>query len=574
MREFVNEAARLGNGRRGGDKEENEPRPLGKALKSLFGRILIAMAVLVVLIVIIIIQLWTTDQDIINEVKYGAELYKAETAHYKWLTSLEMALNYDQEFEGTLDPTQCALGQFIYDEDNRNDPERMAFIEEIQELHEQIHASAQEILSLPDSQTEQKKDLFVNTTTPAVEQLIEKLTEEIDTGMERVTGSQIHFILLLVIGGIVCFVCMALVLHRIGEVYRFVDRQVTRVIESISGKAARLAEGDLDLTFNCNSSVKELVTLRDSMQFAVQELGGYVNAISEGMQQFADGNLTAKSNVSFRGDFTPIEQSIDGFADNISNVLYKVEESAQAVAESSDQIAAAVHELADGTSSQAESVRMLLDKSEHVTKSVQATATELKEANNLIQEAEGIVNAQKEQMGQVSSAMDTISNCSNEIKKISDTVKEIARQTNLLAVNASIEAARAGSAGKGFAVLAENIKELAIESSDSTEQIQNMIADTIQAVEAGDEKVRETVGNFDEIVNVTKGISDKIIEVSNNAEKESEAIVQIKNETQSISEMVMNNSAMSEENAAASAELANQAQILKELTEHFKVRIV
>ena len=552
--------------------ENNQPRPLRQELKSLFGRIVAAMAVLLLLIVGIIIQLWTTDQDIINEVKYGADLYKAEVAHYKWVTSLGMALNYGQDFDGTLDPTQCTLGQFIYDEDNRRDSEKRAFIDKVQELHEQIHASAQEILSLPDSQAAQKQEIFLNTTAPAVEKLVENLTEEIDAGMERVTASQIHFILLLVIGGIVCFVCMAFVVHSIGDVYRFFDKQVTKVLESISKKSAKLAEGHLDLVFDCKSSVEELVTLRDSMQFAVQELSRYVNAISEGMRQFADGNLTAQSDIAFRGDFAPIEQSIDGFADNISDVLFKVEESAQAVSESSDQIAAAVQELADGTTSQAESVQVLLDKSEHVTESVQATATKLQEANELIREAEGIVNAQKQQMGQVSKAMDMISKCSKEIKAISDTVKGIATQTNLLALNASIEAARAGSAGKGFAVVAESIKELATESADSTERIQNMIASTIQAVQDGDAKVKETVETFDEIVKVTRGISGKITEVSNNAQQESEAIVQIKDETQSISEMVLNSSAVSEENAAASTELANQAQILKELTQHFQVR--
>ena len=553
-------------------KENNEPRPLREELKSLFGRIIAAMAVLLVLIVGIIIQLWNTDQDIIDEVKYGADLYKAEVAHYQWVTSLSMVLNYGQDFDGTLDPTQCALGQFIYDEKNQKDAKKKAFIEEIQNLHEQVHASAEEILSLPDGESAKKQEIFLSTTAPMVEKLIASLTDEIDAGMERVTKSQIHFILLLVIGGIVCFVCMAFVVHGIGDVYRFFDRQVTKVLESISGKAAKLAEGHLDLTFDCKSSVAELVTLRDSMQFAVQELGRYVNAIRNEMQEFADGNLTAQSNITFLGDFAPIEHSIDGFANNISDVLFKVEESAQAVAESSDQIAAAVQELAEGTTSQAESVQVLLDKSEHVTESVQTTAGKLQEANALIREAEDIVGAQKQQMGQVSEAMDIISQCSKEIKAISDTVKGIASQTNLLALNASIEAARAGTAGKGFAVVAQSIKELATESADSTEKIQNMIASTIRAVQDGDEKVKETVVNFDEIVKVTQGISGKIAEVSGNAQKEAEAVVKIKDETQNISEMVLNSSAVSEQNAAASSELANQAQILKELTEHFQVR--
>lgn len=553
-------------------KENNGPRPLREELKSLFGRIIAAMAVLLVLIVGIIIQLWNTDQDIINEVKYGADLYKAEVAHYQWVTDLGMALNYGQDFEGTLDPTKCALGQFIYAQENRNDAKKQAFISQIQSLHEQIHGSAQEILSLPDGESAGKQEIFLNTTAPAVEQLVADLTEEIDAGMERVTDSQIHFILLLVIGGIVCFICMAVVVHGIGDVYRFFDRQVTGVLESISGKAAKLAEGHLDLTFDCKSSVAELVTLRDSMQFAVQELGRYVNAIRVEMQEFADGNLTAQSNITFLGDFAPIESSIDGFANNISEVLDKVEESAEAVAESSDQIAAAVQELAEGTSSQAESVQVLVDMSEHVAGSVQTTAGKLKEASALIHEAESIVGEQKQQMNRVSEAMDIISHCSKEIKEISDTVKGIASQTNLLALNASIEAARAGSAGKGFAVVAQSIKELAMESADSTERIQNMIASTIRAVQDGEGKVKGTVATFDDIVRVTKGISGKIAEVSGNAQEEAEAVIKIKDETQNISEMVLNSSAVSEQNAAASSELANQAQILKELTEHFQVR--
>ena len=553
-------------------KKNNGSRPLREELKSLFGRIVAAMIVLLVLIVGIIIRLWNTDQDIINEVKYGADLYKAEVAHYRWVADLGMALNYGQDFEGVLDPTQCALGQFIYDEKNREDADEQVFIGKIQDLHEQIHASAGEILSLPDAETEKKQEIFLSTTSPAVEKLVTYLTEEIDAGMERVARDQVRFILLLVIGGIVCLACMAFAVHGIGDVYRFFDRQVTRVLESISGKSARLAEGHLDLAFDCESSVQELVTLRDSMQFAVQELGRYVDAIREGMEEFAGGNLAAHSGTTFLGDFAPIGDSIDGFANNISGVLFKVEESAQAVAESSGQIAAAVQELAEGTTSQAESVQVLLDKSAHVTGSVQATAGKLQEAGALIREAEGIVAMQKQQMNQVSEAMDTISRCSKEIKAVSDTVQGIASQTNLLALNASIEAARAGSAGKGFAVVAQSIKDLAAESADSTERIQDMITSTIRAVEDGDGKVKETVANFDEIVKVTQGISGKIAEVSGNAQEEAQAVTKIKDETENISEMVLNSSALSQQNAAASAELAHQAQILKTLTEHFQVR--
>lgn len=550
------------------------PRPLRQGLKNYFLRVIVAMAVLLVLIVAIVIRLWVIDQNLISEVKYGAELYKAETAHYKWTNALGMSLNYGTEFDGQLDPTACTLGQFLTAEADSSDPDRRAFVAEVKGLHEQIHASAQQILELPDAEKQQKQDIFLNTTAPAVEQLVEKLTAEIDTGMQRVASDQLQFIILLIAGSIVCFVCMALAVHGIGDVYRFFDREITGVLERISDKAAKLAEGHLDLVFDCQSSVEELVTLRDSMQFAVQELGRYVNAISEEMGEFEKGNLAAENTITFLGDFAPIEQSIEGFADNISGVLYQVEESAQAVADSSDQIAAAVQELAESTTTQAESVQVLLERSEHVTESVQATAQSIQEVNRLIRNAEDIVDAQKQQMQSVSGAMEIISRRSEEIRSISDTVKNIANQTNLLSLNASIEAARAGSAGKGFAVVAENIKNLAAESADATQQIQDLITATITAVKDGDRQIRDTAATLEDIVTVTKGIAQKASEVTMNSQEESDAIIRIKDETGKINEMVLNSSAVSEENAAASSELANQAQLLKELTGRITVRKV
>ncbi len=550
------------------------PRPLRQGLKSYFLRVIAAMAVLLVLIVAIVIRLWVIDQNLISEVKYGAELYKAETAHYKWANALGMSLNYGTEFDGQLDPTACTLGQFLTAEADSSDPDRRAFVADVKGLHEQIHASAQQILELPDAEKQQKQDIFLNTTAPAVEQLVEKLTTEIDAGMQRVASDQLQFIILLIAGSIVCFVCMALAVHGIGDIYRFFDREVTGVLERISGKAAKLAEGHLDLVFDCQSSVEELVTLRDSMQFAVQELGRYVNAISDEMGEFEKGNLAAENTITFLGDFAPIEQSIEGFADNISGVLQKVEESAQAVADSSDQIAAAVQELAESTTTQAESVQVLLERSEHVTESVQATAQSIQEVNRLIRNAEDIVDAQKQQMQSVSGAMEIISTRSEEIRSISDTVKNIANQTNLLSLNASIEAARAGSAGKGFAVVADNIKNLAAESADATQQIQDLITATITAVKDGDRQIRDTAATLEDIVTVTKGIAQKASEVTMNSQEESDAIIRIKDETGKINEMVLNSSAVSQENAAASSELANQAQLLKELTGRITVRKV
>ena len=136
------------------------PRPLRQELKSYFLRVIAAMAVLLVLIIAIVIRLWVIDQNLISEVKYGAELYKAENAHYKWTNALGMSLNYGTEFDGQLDPTACTLGQFLTAEENSSDSARRAFVAEVKGLHEQIHASAQQILKLPDSEKQQKQEML------------------------------------------------------------------------------------------------------------------------------------------------------------------------------------------------------------------------------------------------------------------------------------------------------------------------------------------------------------------------------------------------------------------------------
>ena len=225
------------------NRQEKAPRPLRTEMKGYFLRVIAAMAVLLVLIIAIVIRLWVIDKNLISEVKYGAELYKAETAHYKWINALGMSINYGLEFEGQLDPMACTLGQFLTAEADSSDPDRRAFVAEVKGLHEQVHASAQQIVELPDTEKQQKQDIFLNTTTPAVEQMVERLTTEIDAGMQRVAADQLQFILLLVAGSIICFVCMAFAVHSIGDIYRFFEKEVTGVLERISGKAAKLAEG-------------------------------------------------------------------------------------------------------------------------------------------------------------------------------------------------------------------------------------------------------------------------------------------------------------------------------------------
>ncbi len=204
--------------------------------------------------------------------------------------------------------------------------------------------------------------------------------------------------------------------------------------------------------------------------------------------------------------------------------------------------------------------------------SIQVIARNMSEINEIVSTTSQDMMGEKDKMQEMSGAMDQISVRAEEIKDIVSTMDDIAAQTNLLALNATIEASRAGSAGAGFGVVASEIQALAQHSAEASRNISELIADTIEAVDLGNQKVEESVATLDEIIGATLRISDKVEVVSKNTQEESDMMAQIKKEVDHVSDMVVANSASTEANASASQELAAQAELLKELTAQFQIR--
>jgi len=228
----------------------------------------------------------------------------------------------------------------------------------------------------------------------------------------------------------------------------------------------------------------------------------------------------------------------------------------------SDQIASSSTALAEGASEQASSVEEVSATIEQSTAIINQNADNAREANILAKDANDAAKDGNERVQNLMGAMGNISESSEKIAKIIKTIDEIAFQTNLLALNAAVEAARAGEHGLGFAVVAEEVKNLAGRSAMAAKETATIIEASIEQVKSGNNIATQTNEAFGDILERIKKTSDLIGEISVSAKEQSEGMTQIASAMSQVDQVTQQNASSSEEAAAAAEELNAQANAM------------
>ena len=180
---------------------------------------------------------------------------------------------------------------------------------------------------------------------------------------------------------------------------------------------------------------------------------------------------------------------------------------------------------------------------------MERSAADAAETVKLSTHAAEILFAGNAKMQELKEAIGDISKCSESIQEIITTIEEIASQTNLLSLNAAIEAARAGEAGKGFAIVADQVKALAEESSRAAGETNKLIERTVQAVEKGIGIADETAANINDVMLNAKLATEKMESTAQTLSNDVKNMHLINENIVRVAEIVDNNSAASEETA-------------------------
>ncbi|MDY6980205.1 MAG: methyl-accepting chemotaxis protein [Pseudomonadota bacterium] len=390
--------------------------------------------------------------------------------------------------------------------------------------------------------------------------------------------------------------------ERFGEMRNYIDK-ISEVAIGLADRTAAASEAEVDsrmqqglfeLVVGLVIAAFIAITIPPMIIKPLKRLNRHLDDIAAG-----EGDLTVRLEENSKDELGQLSVAFNRFVHKIHNLVSQAVDATRQLSQSAEGLVSVAKESNDAVSQQLSEIDMVATAMNEMTSTVQevaqnagVAAQNAREADEEAGHGRQVVNQTVTTINDLASSVENASNVIHQLEKDSanisvvlDVIKGIAEQTNLLALNAAIEAARAGEQGRGFAVVADEVRVLAMRTQESTQEINNMIetlqqsaADAVKVMEEGRSRAEQSVeqagvaGNsLSSITDAVSKISDMNAQIASAAEEQSAVSEEINRNTSSIQELAYTASQGSDKTTHSANEMADLAGVLHGHLSQFKV---
>lgn len=439
-------------------------------------------------------------------------------------------------------------------------------------LQESLTYRSQAILFCSQGKSEESIKLLEENYIPNMV-LIENELNQVNTYINNKTNSLIESYKSQISIFILFFILLIIFVITISiRLTKRIINQIKNPLHEVGGVINEMSKGNLDskLTYEAQN---EFGLLADQVRATESQLKTYILNITNTLNLLSNKHFNINVETEYHGMFMPIKTSLETIISVLNNVIISIRTIGLTINEQSQSVTSISKILSAGSINQSSSVLELQTTMGNISSEVVDNAKNAKEVSANAISIQQKLSSSNTHMQTLRTTMKDITLSSHEINKIVLLIENISKQTNLLSLNATIEASRAGIAGKGFAVVAGEIAKLASETGDAVKITKDLIAQNILVISKGNTTVEETAGMITEVSKSFNYITHCAEDLAISSENQANSLNQFNKSIKDISFVVQDNTNLSIEIETNGNKLAETANLLMNKLEDFLVRL-